>query len=201
MMDWTGNSNSIWKTLGATNHTEQEREQDDFYATDPIAIDKLIASVSIPDNVWECACGNGILSNRLKVYQKNVVSTDLKHRGYGTAGVDFLSTITMPIQSPCAIITNPPYKYAKEFVEHSLNLLNDGDMCCMFLKLTFLEGKASKKLFLEYPPQKVLVFSERILCAKNAEFERMRKSGGSAVAYAWFIWTKGYKGKTVIEWI
>jgi hypothetical protein len=28
----------------------------------------------------------------------------------------------------------------------------------------------------------------------------MRDGGGSAVAYAWFIWEKGYKGKTVIDW-
>lgn len=35
--DWTGNGNSIYKTLGASNHTEEERENDDFYATDPVA--------------------------------------------------------------------------------------------------------------------------------------------------------------------
>lgn len=24
--DWSGNVNSVWKTLGASNHTESERE-------------------------------------------------------------------------------------------------------------------------------------------------------------------------------
>lgn len=28
---------------------------------------------------------------------------------------------------------------------------------------------------------------------------RMTK-GGSAVAYAWFIWEKGYKGEPVVRW-
>lgn len=32
MKDWTGNSNSIWKTLGASNHTDKERQSEDFYA-------------------------------------------------------------------------------------------------------------------------------------------------------------------------
>ena len=27
--DWTGNFNSIYKTLGASNHTEEEREEHD----------------------------------------------------------------------------------------------------------------------------------------------------------------------------
>ena len=42
MKDWTGNNNSIWKTLGASNHTYKERQSEDFYATDGIAIDKLL---------------------------------------------------------------------------------------------------------------------------------------------------------------
>lgn len=43
--DWVGNKNSIFKTLGASNHTEKERQSDDYYATDPIAIDVLIRDV------------------------------------------------------------------------------------------------------------------------------------------------------------
>ena len=37
MADWTGNSNSIYKTLGASNHTDKERQNEDFYATEPKA--------------------------------------------------------------------------------------------------------------------------------------------------------------------
>lgn len=29
----------------------------------------------------------------------------------------------------------------------------------------------------------------------------MREGGGSAVAYAWFVWEKGYKGETTVRWI
>lgn len=201
--DWTGNQNSIYKTLGASNHTDEEREQDDYYATDPIAIDKLLSMVELPQHVWECACGAGHLSERLIEHGKTVFSSDLRYRGYDKAltGEDFLDASRVDYKEPCAIVTNPPYKYAKEFVEHALELLNDGDLCCMFLKLSFLEGKARKRLFMQSPPRQVLVFSERILCAKNGEFERMRAGGGSAVAYAWFVWEKGYKGRTVVEWI
>ena len=72
----------------------------------------------------------------------------------------------------------------------------------MFLKLTFLEGKARyRELFSKHPPKIIYVFSERVLCAKNGEFEKMKAGGGSAVAYAWYVWEKGYQGKTTIEWI
>lgn len=41
--DWTGNGKSIFTTLGASNHTDKERETNDYYATDPIAIDALLS--------------------------------------------------------------------------------------------------------------------------------------------------------------
>ena len=43
MKDWTGNKNSVYKTLGASNHTDKERQIEDFYATEPKAglINKL----------------------------------------------------------------------------------------------------------------------------------------------------------------
>ncbi|GFI61537.1 hypothetical protein IMSAG049_00696 [Clostridiales bacterium] len=99
------------------------------------------------------------------------------------------------------IITNPPYKYAIDFIKRSLELINDGNKVAMFLKLQFLEGKKRKELFAKTPPKFLLVSSSRILCAKNAEFEYMRRSGGSAVAYGWYIWEKGFKGVPQIKWI
>lgn len=63
----------------------------------------------------------------------------------------------------------------------------------MFLKTTFLEGeKRHRLLFSKYPPQRILQFSKRVIFAKNAEFQKMRKVG-SAASYAWFVWEKGYK--------
>jgi hypothetical protein len=39
---WTGNSNSIYKTLGASSHTKSEREKNDYYATEPKAARLLL---------------------------------------------------------------------------------------------------------------------------------------------------------------
>ena len=195
--DWTGNSNSIYKTLGASNHTDKERQAEDFYATEPRAAELLLELEEFDGNIWECACGQGALS---KVFEKaghKVLSTDLVDRGYGTGGVDFLKCNEVFNGD---IISNPPYKYAKEFVEHALKLVPDGHKVAMFLKLQFLEGKARRELFEKYPPKTVYVASGRLLCAKNGDFEGMRAGGGSAVAYAWYVWEKGYAGDTIIKW-
>lgn len=201
MKDWIGNKNSIYKTLGASNHTDKERETNDYYATDPIAIDKLLTVEEPSHFIYECACGEGHLSERLKEKGYEVFSSDIVGRNYGDAVVQDFFEVNK-LGGLFDILTNPPYKFAKEFVLHSLELLEEGRTCYMFLKLTFLEGKTRyKELFSKYPPKRIHVFSERVLCAKNGKFKEMQNAGGSAVCYAWFVWEKGYKGKTEIDWI
>ena len=195
--DWTGNSNSIYMTLGASNHTDKERETNDYYATEPRALELLLDLEDFNTLVWEPACGEGHLSKVLKNRAYIVRSTDLIDRGYGESGVDFLKC-NHPFNGD--IITNPPYKYAQQFVEHALKVIPEGNRVAMFLKIQFLEGKARRELFNKYPPKVIYVASSRLLCAKNGEFEKMRQGGGSAVAYAWFIWQKGFEGETVVRW-
>jgi hypothetical protein len=200
--DWTGNNRSAFTCNGARNYAKEEREEHDYYATEPKAVELLLEKERFSPTVWECACGEGHIAEVLKNQGYDVVCSDIYDRGYeDTEIIDFLEVTSVATCYRMDIITNPPYKFAKEFVEKALEISADGTKIAMFLKLTFLEGKARRKLFMQSPPRQVLVFSERILCAKNGEFERMKASGGSAVAYAWFVWEKGYNGKTTVEWI
>lgn len=97
------------------------------------------------------------------------------------------------------IITNPPYKLALPFVKHALDIIDDGDKVAMFLRLLFLESKARAEFFLKCPPKIIYVSARRLTCAKNGDFKRYKNS--NAQAFAWFIWEKGYKGPTVVDWI
>lgn len=192
--DWTGNSKSIYVTIGASNHSNSEREKNDYYATEPKAIELLLGLEKFDKNIWECACGEGHISEVLKEHGYKVHSTDLIDRGYGLGGIDFLKCSEVFNGD---IITNPPYKYAKEFVYKALELIQTGNKVVMFLKLQFLEGKARKELFKVYPPKKIYVSSSRLICAKNGEFDKI---SSSATAYAWFVWEKGYEGQTIVKW-
>lgn len=191
--DWNGNYNSVFKTLGASSHTKDDREENDYYATDPTTLIPLLKKEKINHDVWECACGEGHLSKELINNGFQVKSTDLINRGYGVGGVDFLKSKE---KFNGDILTNPPYKYALEFVEHALEIINTGNKVIMFLKLQFLEGQERRRLFDTMQLSKVYVFSKRQQCAKNGIF-----TGSSAVAYAWFVWIKGYKDLPKIEWI
>lgn len=196
MKDWTGNNRSIFRQIGASNHSEKERQSEDFYATDPKAAELLLEVEQFSPKIWECACGQGHLS---KVFEKRgfqVRSTDLVNRGYGEQK-DFLFFNDEEWEGD--IITNPPYKFAMEFIYKALEIIRGGYKVAMFLKIQFLEGKLRRKLYDKYPPKTIYVFSSRIPCAINGDFEKMNYN--SAVAYAWFVWEKGYKGDTIIKWI
>lgn len=156
MKDWTGNKKSVFATLGASNHSKQERETMDYYATEPKAIDLLASKFDIPHRVWECACGGGSLSQRLKERGHEVISTDIIDRGYeGFNGeCDFLSRLFHPtIEGDYAIVTNPPYKFVTEFVLTALDVLPDGCYLCLFLKTTALESRGRwEKIYKTTPP-------------------------------------------------
>jgi len=194
--DWIGNSKSTFTSLGASNHSNYERVSNDYYATDPKALELLLDEFMFHKNIYECACGEGNLSKVLLERGYNVYSTDLIDRGYGRGGIDFLKTTELPMPH-MDIITNPPYKYAKEFVEHSLDLIEEDYYVAMFLKLTFLESKGRRKLFDENPPEWIVVSSNRIGCYRNND---MSSYSAGAIAYAWFIWKKGYKDYPKIIW-
>lgn len=202
--DWTGDGNSVYKTLGASNHTDNERQSEDYYATDPVAIDKLLNAFEVPNVVWECACGSGHLSDRLLEHGFSVLSSDLVDRGFGHVRVDFLKEQLPPsLQGEdCCILTNPPYKYATEFVEHALDILPVGAPAIFLMKTTALEGKGRfERLYRHGYLQGVYQFTEWLLCAKNADFDGMRAGGGSAVSYAWFVFRKTPTDSAFIKWI
>lgn len=191
MKDWTGNYQSVVGCLGTRNGSTKDREQNDYYATDPIAAEWLMKLENLDKNIWECACGEGHLSKVFIRGGYNVKSTDLVDRGFGNGDIDFLKQ-TETFDGD--IITNPPYKFAQEFIEHALDLLPTGKKVCMFLKVQFLEGKSRRKLYEQNPPKTIWVSSSRIRCGKNGEFKE------SMVAYAWYVWEKGYTGQTTIKW-
>lgn len=208
--DWTGNGNSIWMMLGASNHTDKERQSEDFYSTDDRALELFVPMFPIHNKVWECACGDGSLSKWLFGKGYDVLSSDLVDRGYGKTGIDFLKVgKDDEVLNKWAngetfdILTNPPYKLAVPFILHALELIPDDGHVIMFLKTTFLEGKQRKKLIYDVnPPRFVFQYSERILCAKNGDFDYMRAHGGSAVSYAMYVFYKNNEEhKTEVKWI
>lgn len=115
--DWVGNS-----SFRNCNLRSRDAEPNDYYATEPRATELLLDLEEFSHKIWEPACGEGHISKVLVEHGHDVFSSDLVYRGYGTPYFDFLSAPYMNGDDDFDIVTNPPYKYAKEFVEKELEV-------------------------------------------------------------------------------
>lgn len=200
--DWIGNKSTNISTNGFANNTTYQREENDYYATDPIAAEYLLNFGIDFKDIWENAVGgwhlanvfnrNGLLKKASDIIIRKNVDGNIK-----TEIIDFLN-YNNPNSWDGDIVTNPPYKYAKDWALKSLDTVKDGRYVALFLPIRYLEGKARRKeLFDKFPPKYIYVSTSRIKAAMNGNFDEMK---GSAVTYTWMIWQKGYAGPTEIKW-
>lgn len=171
----------------------EKRPKSEYYPTPPHATKKLINVEKFNGTIWEPACGEGYISKVFLDYGYKIISSDLYDYNFGESGIDFLKN---PIEN-CVdcIVTNPPYKKAREFCETALFCAKS--KVAMLLKINFLEGVTRQGFFKNTPFARIYVFSRRI--SPTRLNEPMTNKG--MITYAWFIWEHGYKKEPVIRWV
>ena len=177
--DWTGNSRSGMYSLGAFNRSERDREGNDFYATPYVATRRLLSKlrdlgVQLPHRISEPAVGMGHIAKVLERAGYEVSGSDIVDRGWPNTKIENFLEKKSPVDGE-AIITNPPYKYSLDFVTHAMDLLENGQLCIMLLKIQFLTGVGRYDTLyrdgLKMRPKYVLIFPDRINCAKVGNFK------------------------------
>lgn len=214
-------------TLGSTTLNHAERESLDFYQTPAYATKTLIKNYEFNDwdVIWDPMAGNGAI---LKEFEKkvgyykrgiNLYASDIVERDYKLDKVedyfspdllkhDLFYGMTDYDKNQFAIVTNPPYEHANEFLKHTFEKVLPS-VCCVFLPVRYLEGQQRyNDIYSQYRPSKVLMYVKRLGCYKQADVDagRVNERGvGSAVAYMWLIFERGKWGKfdtkTELAWI
>ena len=178
----------------------RKREANDYYATPPEATKAILSHVSLNGSILEPACGAGHISKELEAYYPNseIVSTDLIDRGFGTGGIDFLThDYGRKFDN---VITNPPFKIIKPFIEKALDVTND--KVVIFAKLQLLESKSRYELFKTTPLKYVYVHVDRVSPYRGGEpLDEKGKPWSSTMAFAWFVWQHGYEGEPVVRFL
>src|ERR1700733_16214531 len=188
MPDTTYNLNGGFKP---TIKRSADLDGPDFFPTPRWATFALIDNEKFSDDIWECACGDGAMSNVLAETGCSVRSSDLYNRGFGDSGIDFLEAKSRAGN----IITNPPYNAAEGFVAIGTKLASR--IFALLLRLAFLEGASrANTIFARIPPARVWVFSERI----TFYMKGATQGGSGTTAYAWFVWDKDAPSGTELKW-
>jgi hypothetical protein len=131
---------------------KRPREENDFYPT-PEECTRLLLQAEkdfLPQQIWECSCGDGAIGKLLQEAGHEVIGTDLVDRGYGQGGHDFLK-ISKP-RAP-SIVTNPPFDIAPAFITQAKRL--GVTYMALLLRCTFFHGPDNARPWWAWRPARM----------------------------------------------
>ena len=161
----------------------------DDFPTPPWAVRALLERQVMCGIIWEPAANRGFMERTLVESGAQVVGSDIHDYGYGYPVHDFLFPV--PIEdTPCPgrpewIVTNPPFRLAKDFAMRAFKLATTG--VALIVRLQWLEGgplNGRFEMFCHYPPASIHLFCDRVAMLKG----RYEPKAGTATAYVWIVW-------------
>lgn len=177
------------------------RVKDDFYATPPEATEALLAVEDVIYPALEPACGQGHIAKLLR--EDKTFASDLVDRGFGDFPIDFLSDSLddyLGGAEIATVITNPPFKLFQEFAEKALPIATH--KVILFGKIQALEGQRRATFMASSPLKTVYVSKKRINPMRNGSpVDENGKPWASTMAFAWYVWEKGYEGEPRVKWL
>lgn len=175
-----------------SGNTNKRRSKSDFYQTPYSITRRLLEVEKFEGRILEPACGAGAITAVLKEAGYDNVTAYDKEELFG--GKDFLDE-TCKFD---AIITNPPFSLAKEFI---LKACEVAPRFAFLLPLNYLQGQAryneiwSAREILE----KIYIFTRYPLLSAQIRPDGKYETG--MMVYAWYIFDTRHKGAPAIHWI
>lgn len=165
-----------------------ERKERDLYETPWWVTAALInGHLRKFEKIWEPACGSGKMVDALGIVDSEIIATDIG------SGDDFLTYFSAP-DGVEAIVTNPPYVLAQEFIEHALKLMEPEGCVAMLLRTDFDHAKTRAHLFAG-----CRAFAKKLVLTKRIKWFEDSK-GQPSFNHAWFIWDWKHEGPPTLAY-
>jgi methylase of polypeptide subunit release factors len=178
------------------------RKERDLYETPEWVTEALVPHIPRRiGTIWEPACGSGRMCRVLErcLHPAEVWGCDIEPEGDYICA-DFLGdTPRVPVDHVDAIITNPPYDLATEFVEQALRRTEHlGAFVAMLLRTDFDHAKSRTHLFRDCPAfSKKLVLMKRIVWFVEDDG---KPKASPSFNHAWYVWDWKHEGPPTIAY-
>lgn len=164
------------------------RQADDFYSTPPDCTRALLHAERLHvrrfSRIWEPACGTGAICDVLSDFNFEFFASDLVNRGYAWQE-DTIDFLRYPAKLCDAIITNPPFNIAENFISHSFAI--GVDYLALLLKSTFWHAAKRGPLFRMWPPARIYAMTWR---------PDFLLKGAPTMDCMWCVWDRSDTGPT-----
>ena len=135
---------NVFRTMGATSFVGN-REENDFYATEPKATELLLEKETFNKNILEPCAGMGHIRDVLVSHGYNVTATDLIYRGVDDIKQEDVFNIK---EFNGDIITNPPFSLWRQFIQllilYNKKFLAIGNKTAVIYRELFYKVKENK---------------------------------------------------------
>lgn len=171
---------------GLAGRAALSARKSDCYETPAVAVHALLKVESLPHYLWEPCCGRGNIVNVLRAAGHEVIGSDLVDYGDPTHFYrrDFLMEHKAPAKCE-AIVTNPPFMLAHEFVTHALEVV---PKVIMLLRLAFYESERRCDILDGGRLARIHAFRKRLPMMHRQGWEGRKANSG--MAFAWFVWER-----------
>ena len=168
------------------------RIEGDAYFTPPWVTEELLKLYDFPEHIWEPAAGNGAMVGVLEAKGHNVLASDIEPQAEGIVQKDFLEC---QASISAAIITNPPYSHAQQFIEHSLELMKPCEgVVAMLLRNEYDCAKKRRHIFSDHP-----AFAMKLVLTKRPKWFADDKASPRH-NFAWYVWDWKNEDPPKIRW-
>ena len=178
------------------------KHKDDYYVTPPWVVREFMRAWRYTNDLGQaqfvldpCAGGDNVNPMTyplvLQEWGINMITADLRPDSpCEFPGTNFLTANFGDLKFD-AILTNPPYNLAQEFVERSYEVVKPGGWIVMLLRINFLGSQKRGPWFQQYMPHSVYTHSKRPgFYPKNWKelMPELKKKGTDSTEYAHFVW-------------
>lgn len=192
------------------------RDPDGWYVEERATVEQLadaidFSSDGVPDLIWDCSCGGGMIPDVMFERGHPVVGSDIIDRAKWTPAnwgqhrarfyrSNFLQATKWPTMQGrrLSIICNPPYNepekgIAEAFVHRALNMIPFHRLA-IIVPIEFLAGQGRReRLYSKFRPSHVGIYSERPSMPPGEALSALGEDarGGGMADYCAIIWTAG----------
>lgn len=170
-----------------------DRQAEEWYQEPLWCSERLFACERFNGAIYDPACGAGRIMESARRAGYRAHGSDIVRRCPETAEADFLKAVGTADN----IVTNPPFKIAREFALHAMSLTT-GKVAMIFpvRRLNALHSWVDTM-----PLRRVWLLTPRPSMPPGDFIKAGGKPGQGTIDFCWMVWKRGFVGRPEIRWL